>query len=650
MGKRQTFLNNTEREIFLKLAEAALPAGKIFPGADSETVSKMENFIHRIGPAAHYGFRAALWALEVQALPRYGRPFSKLSSEKRLAMLESWQQGEVTRLWLRMLLTPLKAAHFNNPKMFEAIGCRYAVEPPAQIEEHRWQQNITSGTNLGQDEEMECDAVVVGTGAGGAPVAKELAERGYAVLLLEEGEYFTRKDFNGRPIEMQRKMYRNGGFTIAWGNSFFPIPAGKTVGGSTTINSGTCYRIPEKTLTRWRTELGLSEFTPEMLDPYYRKVEEILQVAPAKMEYVGGPGRVIARGCETLGYKNHKPLLRNAPECDGQGLCCFGCPTDAKRSTNVSYVPEALKNAAQLVTGVKVEKILTQGGKAVGVEGSIKHKDGKSTKLKVRAKVVVVSCGTFYTPPLLLKNNLCNSSGELGKNLSIHPASQVLALFDEEINGSRTIPQGYAVEEFANEGLMFEGAFVPLDIGASALTSFGPRYMDIVENYNHVSAFGFMVQDSSRGQVRLGPKGEPLLLYWLNQRDTKLMQRGMEILSRIYFAAGAKEVYPGLSGWETLRSTRDVDRMARAKVSARHFDITAYHPLGTARMGLDPDKSVVGPTHEAHDVRNLFICDGSAVPSSLGVNPQMTIMALATRASEFIARRLEKSYNAREAA
>jgi choline dehydrogenase-like flavoprotein len=208
--------------------------------------------------------------------------------------------------------------------------------------------------------------VVIGTGAGGAVVARELAEAGLAVVMIEEGRYFQRQDFTGRAFAMQQKLYRAGGSTMSIGNVAIPIPIGMTVGGTTTVNSGTCYRVPDHVLTHWRDELGLTEFTPDHLAPFYDRVERVLGVAPTPAPLLGGCARVIARGCDRLGFR-HAPLQRNAPGCDGQGVCCFGCPTDAKRSTNVSYVPLALRAGAELFTRARAERIIVEGGRAAGV-------------------------------------------------------------------------------------------------------------------------------------------------------------------------------------------------------------------------------------------------------------------------------------------
>jgi choline dehydrogenase-like flavoprotein len=483
-------------------------------------------------------------------------------------------------------------------------------------------------------ETLECDVAVIGTGAGGAVAARELAEAGCAVVMLEEGEFHGRETFNGNAVEMQRKLYRDLGATIAVGNVSIPIPLGRAVGGTTVVNSGTCYRAPARVLERWRDELGLDGLGADGMAPHYERVEEVMGVAQAEARYLGGVARVIARGCDALGFR-HGPLRRNAPECDGQGVCCFGCPTDAKRSTNVSYVPLALKAGAQLVTSARVSTLLVENGRAVGLVA----RSGER-QVTVRARAVVVACGTLLTPVLLEKNRLGGESGQLGRNLTIHPAAAMLARYDEVIDGANAIPQGYAIEEFHDEGILFEGAFAPLDIGAASFPIVGRQLVDLLEDYRRVACFGFLIEDTSRGRVRAGPGGRPLITYWLNDRDVARIKRGLEILARVYFAGGAREVVPMVHGFDALYGHADLERFRRARVRARDLELTAYHPLGTARMGTDPSTSVVDTEQQLHGVQGLYVMDGSVLPSSPAVNPQLTIMALATRASRRLAERL----------
>src|SRR5262249_5061032 len=316
-----------------------------------------------------FGLKGLLRGIDAQAWLSHRKPFVKLAPAKQLALLESWRQGDaIRRLMLRALITPLKMAHFDDPKLYKQLGCVYEFEKvKAEAKPAYMRDRMHRADELGGDLALECDVVVVGTGAGGAVVGGELAEAGLAVVFVEEGQYFDRTQFTGRAFQMQQKLYRRGGSTFSIGNVPIPIPLGQTVGGSTTVNSGTCYRTPDRVLHHWQRELGLRELGPEELAPYFERVEAVLGVERAKAELLGGNGRVIARGCERLGFKRHGALRRNAPECDGQGVCCFGCPTDAKRSTNVSYIPLALRAGAELYTGAKVTRVLVEAGRARGV-------------------------------------------------------------------------------------------------------------------------------------------------------------------------------------------------------------------------------------------------------------------------------------------
>jgi hypothetical protein len=246
----------------------------------------------------------------------------------------------------------------------------------------------------------------------------------------------------------------------------------------------------------------------------------------------------------------------------------------------------------------------------------------------------------MMTPLLLRRSGACKNSRMLGKNLSIHPASKVLGLFDEPVEQWNGIPQSYAIDHFADDGLLFEGASVPYELAATTIPWTGARFMEMMERFPYLATFGFMIEDTSRGEVREGPNGSPLMFYSLNAHDTAHMQRGMEILCEVYQAAGARRVLPFAMGHDDVSTKDALDRLRNSRLKAGDFDVTAFHPLGTCRVGADPRSSCVGPDHEAHDVGGLYVTDGSAVPSALGRNPQMTIMAMALRAAEIIDSRL----------
>ncbi|HVK85120.1 MAG TPA: GMC family oxidoreductase [Kofleriaceae bacterium] len=625
-------LSPRQRETLTAVAETALPAGRLFPAAGAATVAKVETFVDTLPGPLLRGLGGLLSGLDAAAFLGERRAFARVSPERRLALLERWRTGDVfRRLMLRALVSPLKMAHFDDPGLYKAIGCVYDFDKVKHETKPAYMRDRVHAATEG-DLAVECDVVVIGTGAGGAVVGRELAEAGLAVVFVEEGRYFERTDFSGRSFEMQQKLYRRGGSTFSVGNVGIPIPLGQTVGGTTTVNSGTCYRTPDRILAQWRDELGLEELAPDRMGGYFERVEAVLGVEPARRSLLGGNGRVIERGCNALGFKRHGPLRRNAPACDGQGVCVFGCPTDAKRSTNVSYIPLALRAGAELFPSARVTRILVEGGRARGVvaETAAGH------LLTVRARAVVVACGALLSPLLLARQGLGLSSGQLGKNLSIHPAAGALAEFDEEILPWKGIPQGYSIEELHEEGILYEGAMVPLEMTMTMTQLIGPELIRLAESFDRVASFGFMVEDSSRGKVT-EVRGQPVIQYWLTDEDVAHIKRGMDVLAQVFFAAGARRVHTPIAGFDVLTSPRDLVALRRATIKPWDLDLSAYHPLGTARMGRDPATSVIAPDHQVHDTQGLYVVDGAAVPSSLGVNPQVTIMALATRAAEKIA-------------
>ena len=636
-------LSAREEAIVLAIARAALPSGTILQGGGEGTLSRLRRMMRGSPSEWGKGYRALLWMLELSTVPTKGKPFTRLSRDAAEKFLDEWSNGRthLARSSLRAALTPIKYAHFDSKEMFAHVGCRYETDAVAHDESPRWLEQVIDGRELGDarepEYELEAEVVVVGTGAGGAAAAYELVKQGRAVLMLEEGDYHRRSAFTGRANDMTKLLYRDMGLTIAWGNVGIPVWAGRAVGGSTTINSGTCYRAPERVFARWRARYGLTDFSASSMAPYYERVESMLQVAPTARQNLGGVGRVIERGARRLGLLEHRPIARNAPDCDGQGICCFGCPTGAKRSTDVSYVPEALKRGAQLLTAARVDEIEIVGGRARGVRGTLRN----GRRFRVRAQAVVIAGGALLTPTLLRRAGLGKRSSFLGKNLSIHPATKVMAMFDEVVDQSRGVPQGYAIEDLADDGVMLEGGSTPFDITAVAIPYVGKRLMEIMANFPHIATFGLMVQDTSRGAVREGPSGKPIITYNLNAHDLARMQRGVVKLCEVYRAAGAKVVYPFIAGTPEVRTQEDIDALGRRTLSPGDVEVTAFHPLGTCRIGTDPRRSVLGPDHQTHEVAGLYVMDGSAVPSSLGVNPQMTIMAMALRAAERLAASLD---------
>jgi len=468
-----------------------------------------------------------------------------------------------------------------------------------------------------EPQRIEADVCVIGAGAGGAVAAAELAEGGANVVVLEQGPRHEPDRFSARPLEMMARLYRDGGQGTTIGSPPLLLPLGRGIGGTTLINSGTCFRTPPAVLQRWRDEFGLDALADEdALDPCFARVEAALSIAEVTPELAGRNAAVARRGAETLGW-SHGFLRRNAKGCIGSGVCAFGCPTSAKQHVGITYVPRAEAAGARVITGADVRHVLVERGEAVGVEARLAGAGGG--RIEVRAPQVIVAAGTIHTPLLLARSGLGRDSGELGRNLALHPATGAFALMDEVVDMAKGVPQSFYIDEFASEGIMFEGVAGPPSYVAMALPLTGRRHAAAMASYRNLALFGLMVSDASRGSVRsLG--GRAVIRYDLVEEDAARFRTGLARMEQLFRAAGAREVYLPLPRGVTPERAR-----------ARDLKLMAFHPLGTARADARPESGVVDGDLQLHGVRGVHVADGSVVPSSLGVNPQLTIMALATR-------------------
>lgn len=464
---------------------------------------------------------------------------------------------------------------------------------------------------------LGADVCVVGAGAGGAVVAAELAEGGARVVVLEQGPAHDPGGFTARPPEMLARLYRDGGQTVTVGRPPIVLPLGRGLGGTTVVNSGTCFRTPAHVLDRWRSELGLEALAPDALAPAFARVERALSVAPVTPELAGRNAEVARRGAAALGW-SHGYVQRNARGCVGSGVCAFGCPTGAKQHVGVTYLARARAAGARIVTGADVRRIVARAGGGPRRRHAVEARV-PGGRLVVEAPTVVVAAGAIHTPLLLGRSRLGGASGQLGANLSLHPATAAFALMDEVVDLARGVPQSLYVDEFAADGIIFEGVAGPPAYAAASLPLSGRRHAEAMASYRRLAQLGLMVSDRSRGRVR-AVAGRPLIRYDLDDADVDRFRVGLARLRELLEAAGAREVYLPLPPGVAPEAAR-----------ARDLRLMAFHPLGTARAHADPRAGVVDGDLQLHGVPGIHVADGAVVPTALGVNPQLTIMALATR-------------------
>ena len=416
------------------------------------------------------------------------------------------------------------------------------------------------------------------------------------------------------------------GSTITLGFPPIALPTGCAVGGTTVVNSGTCYRPPDPVVDVWRGA-GL-DLAGDGFDERLAAVEEMIGVAPVEMEVMGRNGELALAGAAALGWE-HGPLRRNATGCRGACQCAIGCPNNAKGGVHMNALPAACELGAVIATRLRVSKVLTQEGRARGVRAS--RPDGSVVEL--RANRVVVSAGALETPLLLRRSGL-GKHPMLGRGLSIHPAIGVSAKFAEPIVAWQGVLQSAGVEELhAERGILIEATSTPPGMGSMLTPGFGAELVQRIQGADHTAAIGAMIADAPSGRV-FGSQ-TPVVSYRLAKHDGRRLVEALDAMARIMLAAGAEEVELG-SGTKPVRSPEEIGpALERLKPKSMH--LAAFHPTGTAAAGGDAARHPVGPRGALRGVQGVWVADGSILPGCPGVNPQVSIMALSGGVGDAVA-------------
>ncbi|EYF00826.1 putative OXIDOREDUCTASE GMC-TYPE [Chondromyces apiculatus DSM 436] len=489
----------------------------------------------------------------------------------------------------------------------------------------------------------ECEVLVIGSGPSGAVVAKELAEAGRDVILLEEGPPFGKKDFRQEAGESMSRMLREGGMRTTRGHTFIPTMQAIALGGGSVMNSAICARSPGWVFEKWSAHTGTTGLTREALDRHYDRVEAFLGVEPTATAVLGRRNLLFKQGCDALGLSS-EPTFRNVRGCQGSGECFTGCRHGAKKSMDVSYVPAAIRAGARVFSSVRADRLLMKGRRAVGVRGRVVEpftgREGHEAVFQ--AGMVVLAAGCMATPLLLLRSGVGNGSGYVGRELQLHPGLAVMAVFPERIDPWAGATQGYHSLHFLEEGMKLEVLWSPPAVLAARFPGMGHDLQQHFRDYDRMAPFDVIIAaERSRGSVRLRRGSlEPDIRFDLDQRDVDRLQRGLGHLSDICWAAGAEAVMPGLYGVpDLLKSREDAEVLRRMELKARHTITAGNHAFGTARMSHRPADGVVDEWGRCHDLDNVYVADTSIFPGSPAVNPMLTCMALADRIALGIAAR-----------
>lgn len=512
---------------------------------------------------------------------------------------------------------------------------------------------VVDASQLTQDQELEADVVIIGSGAGGGVTAETMAVAGLRVIIVEEGALKSSKDFKMREAQAYPHLYQESAArkTI---DKAINILQGRTVGGSTTVNWTSSFRTPNTTLDYWAQHFGLKDYDAQTLAPWFLMMEQRLNVST----WMAPPNEnndLLRRGAARLGIPA-AAIMRNVRGCWNLGYCGMGCPTNAKQSMLVTTIPAALELGAQLLTRARAERLVLKGDKVDHLLCMALKDDGLSVSgvsIKLRAKHFVVAGGAINSPGLLMRSKAPNPHRLLGKRTFLHPTVITAGLYEQQVHAFAGAPQTIYSDHFLSVaaidgpiGYKLEAPPLHPLLLATTMSGFGQAHADLMKQYPHMHATLALLRDgfneqSVGGAVLLRSNGSAVLDYPITEFVWEGMRRAWLSMTEIQFAAGAKQVYP-LHEQAALYTSWGQAQAAINALPMRAFQarVVSAHVMGGCTMANDARRGVVGPDGRYFGLSNLSVHDGSIFPTSIGANPQLSIYGITARLASDLARQL----------
>jgi choline dehydrogenase-like flavoprotein len=485
--------------------------------------------------------------------------------------------------------------------------------------------NISITTSIPESLRLKAYACIIGTGAAGSVLAYELSRQDKDVVMMEKGNYYDLNYIQSANEESLSSLWKNKGIFLST-NYSVNIGQGQCVGGSTMINYGICFEIPDPVFSYWRNAFGIKISQDELNDAYARVGRAINR---RKIEQAGLGHELFKKGCDGLGYS-----------CDWMDKAYL--PGIGKQNALLAFLNKSKADKLKIYANCEAEKIIVSGKRAIEVRGIIYDpKDKKQRTIAVESKIVIVSAGPIASSEILLRNNIANTNGQVGKHMSLHPSSSVTATFDEKVNADDGMAMAcycdqFSVRKTGKPGFMLESVFVPPSQLSITMPAFGDANFEYVKKYDHYAMAGVLVHDEPNGRVDLNWSNDAIVNYEMGHTDQVKMTDGLKEAARIFFRAGAKNVITGHMRETILESVSDMKLIDKRGAGLGQLLVASVHPQGGNRMGENPANSVVNSSFQTHEIPNMYVCDASVFPTSIGVNPQLTVMALATIAADDI--------------
>ncbi|AII52338.1 GMC family oxidoreductase N-terminal domain-containing protein [Hymenobacter sp. APR13] len=621
-------------------------------GSEGVDVNQIGEILDEQPAAARQEFLKLLGLLDspTLGLTWFGplRSFVRLQPAQREKMLQSWAQSNVPQLRkgfhaLRKLLLILfyggAKAGGRNP-VWDSIG--YAGPLPADLPVDTAKPIRTLQPT--QDVTYDCDVLVIGSGAGGGVVAGELAAAGHDVLVLEKGPYCHGCDFTQREVDMLGKLYDAKG-ALSTQDGSIGILAGACLGGGTTVNWAGAFRTPDYVLQEWAREHQL----PHVATLEFKKsLDAVSRALSVNIDYTrhNGQNQALWDGSTRLGQevklipRNEKGLTDSDAHFQALGYTTLGDAHGIKQGTLNTYLLQAFEHGARLLADTRVERVTITDGLATGAEAVHTTADGRPVRVTVRARRVVVAGGAIQTPALLLRSGLQHP--HIGRHLNLHPTVVVSGLYDRPMQpwfgpSMSVVNDCFTMLNGTNYGAKLETP--PAHVGLMSMVMpwlSGRQHKHLMQQADHLGSFIVLTRDRDGGRVSIDKHGQAIIDYTLSEHDRANMLTGVRAAAEIHAAAGAHTVLLPHGTLPLLRvkdgqpqNPEVLDQLAHLSWKPNQFGLYSAHQMSTCRMGGDPATHPTSPTGELYEVKNLFVADASAFPACSGVNPMLTVMALA---------------------